>query len=235
MSVTSFFEKFIGLQQQRAQEKVATYRELVAGIATGDEPNPAEVERLLADAGKSLDDLRRDVEQYQHRMALRATVAEMPGLEAERRSIDEQIAAADQILEAAEQQHDQTTEPLYARRREITQALAEGSTALGELVRTCGDPDVIREMNDHDAEARQLSERLRDLFSRAANMEQSARNERERADQEASFSEAEGRREVADRYKKDAEATRREMKQVEKAIADLAKRREQIEQRMRQA
>lgn len=235
MSVTAFFEKFIGLQQQRAQEKVATYRELVAGIAAGDEPNPAEVERLLADAGKSLDDLRRDVEQYQHRMALRATVAEMPALEAERRSIDEQIAAADQTLEAAEQQHDQTTDPLYARRREINQALSEGSTALGELVRTCGDPDVIRDMADLDAEARQLSERSRDLISRAAHMEQSARNERERADQEASFSEAEGRREVADRYKKDAEATRREMKQVEKAIAELGKRREQIEQRMRQA
>ena len=40
---------------------------------------------------------------------------------------------------------------------------------------------------------------------------------------------------MADRYKKDAEATRREMKQVEKAIADSVKRREQMEQRMRQA
>lgn len=153
MSVTAFFEKFIGLHQQRAQEKVDTYRELVAGIATGDEPNPVEVERLLADAGKSLDDLRLDVE-YQRRMALRATVAEMPALEAERRSIDDEIAAADQILEAAEQQHEQTTEPLYARRREINQALAEGSTAQGELVRTCGDPDVIRDMADLEAEAR---------------------------------------------------------------------------------
>lgn len=235
MSVTLFFEKFIGLQQQRAQQKVASYRDLVAGITTGEEPDPAEVERLLADASKSLDDLRQDVEQYQHRMALRALVAEMPALEAERRSIDEQIAAADQILEAAEQQHEQTTEPLYAHRREINQALAEGSTALGELVRTCGDPDVIREMTDLDAEARQLTERNRDLISRAAHMDQSARNERERAELEASFSEAEGRREVADRYKKDAEATRREMKQVEKAIADSVKRREQIEQRMRQA
>lgn len=43
-------------------------------------------------------------------------------------------------------------------------------------------------------------------------MEHSARNERERAELEASLSESEGRREVADRYEKDAEATRREMK-----------------------
>ncbi|MCX7408360.1 MAG: hypothetical protein NTZ32_09775 [Planctomycetales bacterium] len=62
------------------------------------------------------------------------------------------------------------------------------------------------------AGARQLSERLRNLISRAANMEHSARNERERAELEASLSESEGRREVADRYEKDAEATRREMK-----------------------
>ncbi len=40
---------------------------------------------------------------------------------------------------------------------------------------------------------------------------------------------------MTDRYKKDAEASRRAMKQAEKATADLVKRRKQIEQRIRQA
>ncbi|MCO6454772.1 MAG: hypothetical protein J5I93_05680 [Pirellulaceae bacterium] len=47
MSVTSFFEKCVGVQQQRTKTAIASYQELVAGIATGEEPNPAEVERLL--------------------------------------------------------------------------------------------------------------------------------------------------------------------------------------------
>lgn len=55
MNVTAFFEKIMGLQQQRAQQTIAGYRDLVAGIATGEEPDPSDVERHLADAGKSLD------------------------------------------------------------------------------------------------------------------------------------------------------------------------------------
>ncbi|MCO6454785.1 MAG: hypothetical protein J5I93_05745 [Pirellulaceae bacterium] len=58
MSVTAFFEKLVGLQQQKTQTATTSYRELVAGIATGEEPNPAEVERLLSETGKSVDDLR---------------------------------------------------------------------------------------------------------------------------------------------------------------------------------
>lgn len=48
-------------------------------------------------------------------------------------------------------------------------------------------------------------------------------------------SEATRRRELAATYEKEAEAIRREAKKVEKAQADLNKRREQIEHCMRQA
>jgi predicted RNase H-like nuclease (RuvC/YqgF family) len=63
------------------------------------------VERLLPEAGESLDDLRRDVEHFQHRMALKAAVAAMPAFEAERSTLEEKIAAANKLLEAAEKQH----------------------------------------------------------------------------------------------------------------------------------
>ncbi|MEX1026631.1 MAG: hypothetical protein WD049_01300 [Candidatus Paceibacterota bacterium] len=58
---------------------------------------------------KPLDDLRQAVEHYQRRMALRAAVAAMPKLEGQRRDLDDQIAEADRVLEAAEKQHDETT------------------------------------------------------------------------------------------------------------------------------
>ena len=51
MSVATFFEKMIGLQKQRSEQKQNSYRELVAGIATGEEPAAAEVDRLLVDTG----------------------------------------------------------------------------------------------------------------------------------------------------------------------------------------
>jgi hypothetical protein len=65
--------------------------------------------------------------------------------------------------------------------------------------------------------------------------EEKARSERDRAERELTAGEVEGRCELADRYRKDAEAARRDVKRLEKARADLDKRREQLEQRMRQA
>jgi hypothetical protein len=58
MSVSKFFEKMFGLQKQRSQQKQNSYRELVAAVATGKEPNLAEVERLLSEFGMSHDDLK---------------------------------------------------------------------------------------------------------------------------------------------------------------------------------
>jgi len=235
MSVTAFLEKFMGLQQQKVQATVASCRELVAGIATGEEPNPAEVERLLASTGKSVDDLRHDVERYQHRMALKAMIHSLPRLEAERSEIDEQIAAADRVLEAAEKQHDESTAPLYASRRELDLAIADASRASAELMQTCDDADLRPELDELNAEAKRLGEQFRNQADRATYMEEKARSEHERDERELTLGDTEARREVAKRYRKEADSARRDVKRLEKAQADLAKRREQIEQRMRQA
>lgn len=235
MSVTSFFEKFLGVQEERAKASVASYRDLVAGIATGEEPNPADVERLLASASKTIDDLRRDVERLQHRMELKASAAALPSLEAERRTLDEQIATADKLLEAAENQHDETTRPLYFRRREVDQAISEGTTARMELVYSCEDTDLRREMDELEVEVRRVEESLRDLNTRAGRLDYKVCYEREAAGHELINSEATRRRELAATYEKEAESIRREAKKVEKVQADLNKRREQIEQRMRQS
>lgn len=234
MSVSTFFDKLLGHQRQKTQVNLAGYRELVAGIATGEEPDHAEVERLLASTGKSLDDLRRDVERYQHRMALKAMINSLPKMEAERREIDEQIAAADRVLEAAEKQHDETTAPLYATRRELDLAISDASRASAELMQSCDDAELRREMDELNAEARRLDEQYRNQTDRATYMEEKARSEHQRAERELTLGETEARREVAQRYRKEAESAGREANRHEKAQADLAKRREQLEARMRQ-
>ncbi|MCA9183985.1 MAG: hypothetical protein R3E01_10070 [Pirellulaceae bacterium] len=233
MTALSFFEKFIGHQQLQAQTAIAGYRELVPAIATGKEPNPAEVERLLVDAGKSLDDLRQDVEHYQRRSALKSAVAAVPKLEDQRRELDEQIGEADRILEAAEKQHEETTDPLYARRREVDKALSDGSTALAELVYSCQDPDLRRELEECEAEQRRLDEQHRHLESQANRMDRQAQVERQDAEHQMMLGDTRRGHDRAKRYEQEAESLRREAKKAEKAKTDCEKRRQDIEQRMR--
>jgi len=235
MTALSFFEKFVGHQQQRAQSAIAGYRELVPAIATGDEPKPDEVERLLAEAGKSLDDLRKDVEHYQRRMALKAAVAAVPKLEDQCRELDEQLAEADRIFEAAEKQHEETTDPLYARRREVDKALSDGSTALAELVYSCQDPDLRRELDECEAEQRRLDEQHRELENRAHRMDRKAREEHQDAEHQMLLPDSRRGHDRAKRYEQEAESLRREAKKTEKAKAGCEKRRQDIEQRMRES
>lgn len=233
MSVASFFEKIVGLQQQKAQATATGYRGLVASIATGKEPAPEEVERVLASAGKSVDDLRQDVDRQQTRLALKALVNSPPKFEAERRELDSRMADADRELAAAEQRHEEITAPLYATRRELDLAIADAERASTTLVQSCEDADLLQEMNELNAEARQVTARSQELVSRIAFMEEKARVDRERADRDASPGDADARRDVAERYQQEAEAARRDQKRLEKSLAELGQRRKQIERRMR--
>jgi len=235
MSVTSFFEKFVGLQQQRAQTAIATYRDLVAGIATGEEPNPAEVERLLPEAGMSLDDLRRDVEHFQHRMALKAAVAAMPAFEAERSTLEEKIAAANKLLEAAEKQHRETTRPLYLRLEEVKQGINQGTDATMQLVYTCEAPDLRGEMDSLDAEYDRLSREIQDLEGRAFRTDRQAQEEHYEADHQLVLSDTQRGHERAKRTEQQATAMHREVSSMKRKLADLDKQRTQLEQRMRKS
>lgn len=234
MSVTAFFEKFVGLQQQKTQTAIASYRELVAGVATGEEPNPTEVERLLAEIGKSVDAMRKDVENYQHRMELKAAIAAVPNLQAERQTLDERIAAADRALKAAEDLHDETTGPLYFRRQQVNAAINEAERARHKLVATCDDPDLLREKEDLEAEILKVCQRGLGLRERENYLDNHASRERQNAQCESWPAEANRRLEVAQQYQDNGDATRRAIQEVEKEQRKLEKRREQLEARMRQ-
>ena len=94
MSVPKFFEKMIGLQTQKQQQKVLCYRSIVVEIASGSEPKPSDVERILADNDKSIEDLKRDVERQVRRTSFKALVTSIPKLEQEYDQIQHQIADA---------------------------------------------------------------------------------------------------------------------------------------------
>lgn len=234
MSVSTFFEKLLGHHQQKTQVNLAGYRELVSGIATGAEPDHAEVERLLTTTAKSLDDLLRDVERFQHRMELKALVASLPDLDREFAKVHQQIAAADGEFEVAERKHDEATGPLYARLEEIKQVRSDASRARQELFHTFEDPELKRQLDQANAEIQRLLEANKDLATHAAWLDNKSDAERDRVDKEMSEGDREHRREQATLYRKQAESLRRQIKLNEKAQAEALKQREQIEDRMRQ-
>jgi chromosome segregation ATPase len=152
MSLTTLFEKIAGKQKQREKARIDDFRALVRSIGTGKEPDADQVDRVLRDTGKSLDDLRASVELYQRRFALRAQINSLPKLEAERREIEQKIARAVQALETAERLYDETTYPLTGRLEILKQAMFDAERARQEMVETC--PYAELRENLHDLERR---------------------------------------------------------------------------------
>jgi hypothetical protein len=140
MSLSKIFDKMIGLQKQRSQQKQISDRELVAVIATGKEPNPAEEERLLSEFGMSFDELKQDVKVYQMRIAHKALVATITKSDHETTLLQQMIAVADREVKAAEQPYEDTTAPLYGRRREINEVRKE----ISHTRQRCSKPAIVR-------------------------------------------------------------------------------------------
>ena len=119
MNVSKFFEKMIGLQMQKQQQKILSYRSVVGDIAAGGEPKPSDVEKILADNDKSIEVLKQDVERQVRRTWLKALVTSIPKLEQEYDQIQHQIANANTELEEAEGRHSEIANPLSFRLQDI--------------------------------------------------------------------------------------------------------------------
>lgn len=234
MNVLTLFEKIVGKQQERSKQRAESYRELVAGTACGTEPEQEELEQVLAGAGKSLDDLQKAVELYQRRMELKAIVVALPKVEAERAQLREKIAAADREFEQAEQLHDDVTQPLYAKIRELNEAASEASDAKRDLFMTCDNTELIRQYDEVNAELRKLSEETHDQTSRVAYFDQKSLEERDQSGREIAAEDRQKRREQSEVFRKQVDMAKRKIKLIEKAQAELTKKRDQIEQRMRE-
>ena len=145
MSVPKFFEKMIGLQTQKQQQKVLSYRSIVVDIASGGEPSPGDVDRCLADTGKSIVDLQRDVERQDRRTTLKALVASIPKLEQEYGQLQHQIADANTELEEADRRHSEITNPLSFRLSDIRAIQTDARKDNQELFDGCVDIELRRQ------------------------------------------------------------------------------------------
>jgi len=107
MRTRTFFDKIIGRQRQRERTALTGYQQLVEAVAHQTEPEVEEVERLLADSGKTVEDLQSDCERLARRLGYKAALDRLPALHKERAQLDAQIAAADRALEEAEAAHEE--------------------------------------------------------------------------------------------------------------------------------
>lgn len=182
MSIASLIERIAGKQRERQAARAADFRSLVARIADGQEPDADTVDRVLQDAGKSLDELRQAVERLHHRRQLREQLDRLPALASERQEIEKQIAAADAALEAAEKKHSETTGPLVARLQQIRELVAAAEAAKRQLADTCTDDALL-------AEHRQVQAEVSKAYHEAAECREAASRQRERARSERAAAE----------------------------------------------
>jgi predicted nucleic acid-binding Zn-ribbon protein len=223
MSLTSLFDSIAGKQKQREKARVNDFRALVRSIGTGQEPDADQVERVLSDAGKSLDDLRAAVELYQKRFAMRTLVNSLPKLEAERKEIELHLSKADAALEAAEQQHADVTAPLHGRLEMLRQAMQDAERSRQQLVETCPDEELRERLADlqrRHAEAHDRSFKLRQAINDCRTWAQSDRAEVAHASSPRKEQEL---RERAERREAKAAECEKELAEVLKQLAGLEK------------
>lgn len=115
-------------------------------------PTMAALESTLRDADKSIEELQHDVAAAQKRTELRATIARADELEQGRAAITEQLAAAKEILDAAQATHDETVGPLRFKIDAINQARHAASSAEQQLRELIDD--------DHDEQLTELRRQL---------------------------------------------------------------------------
>lgn len=137
MSLMSLLEKITGKQKQREKARIDDFRTLVRTIGAGKEPDADQVERILVITGKSVEDLRAAVELYQQRFALRTQLNSLSKLTTERKEIEQQMAKANEALEEAERQHEETMNPLIRQHEIVRQAMQEAERARQQLIDTC--------------------------------------------------------------------------------------------------
>lgn len=174
MSLTSLFERIIQKQKVLVEDRYTDYRSLVIAIADGQEPPADRLSRILTESGQTLDQLRVDVDLLLRRRQMRVQLDAIDTLQRDRSAIEREIATANGILSAAEDTHEQTTTPLFARLDEINAALRTGQEARRQLQETCNHSGLLHELD-------QLRTDLTPLDARRAELQLRIKDHRDRA------------------------------------------------------
>lgn len=232
MSLSNLFDRIFKAQQQREESRARDYRSLVTEIASGTEPQPDRLDQILTESGKSVEQLRADVELYQQRRVWREQYDALPKLNEETATIERQIADAEKAFAAARRQFDTTTGPLQARLRQVEAERNQAEAAQARLQETCPHVELV-------AELQHVRDEHREAHNRHIKLDLGIKGAHEAAESDRAEAEYTGRNSRAGEYLERAKRLDAEREQMEselpaamKQIKALVQREKAILERM---
>ncbi|MBE7507972.1 MAG: hypothetical protein HS101_17040 [Planctomycetia bacterium] len=184
MASGSIFDRL----RRREVARTESLYEIAAALARGDDRDPKTVEAVLADAGKTVEDLEQLTEQFRQRHAKREHIRDAEQLQKEGRQLETQLAAIDEAHERAILKWEETRDPIIFRLGEIQRAQSAADTFRAELLTGTPAPELSeRQREAHDRHNR-LDTRARELRALVA------ANRRERESAEHTIKRRQGRR-----------------------------------------
>ncbi|MCO6458894.1 MAG: hypothetical protein J5I93_26600 [Pirellulaceae bacterium] len=232
MNIANLLQRVTSRQKKRERKRRNDYHEMVRQIAAGKEPTTDDVDHLLHDTGKSVDELAADVEVMTRRLKWRETYDKKPALQAEFEAMQAQIAECDKVLEAAEKNHDEETNPLYGRMSDAKFRMRECEEARKGLADTCMDNDVLNALDEVNTQKRTAHTKRCELEREIRELKQQADSdlyERRFTQWESKINKLEERAEFR---KQRAVALEPELEKVHAEIADLDKREKERREQM---
>lgn len=167
MTVMELVGRLAGHKRKAELQRVGDYRELVAKLARGEKAGGDDAVAAMEAAGKTADDLTRDVAQAQRRIVLREQAAKLPEARAELdRLTTEQAKAVDQF-NAMQRRHFADEAERRTRINELLAFTSGAANAEAELFAQCGDPRIVEQIRLLSAEGVALlaeERRLRERF-----------------------------------------------------------------------
>ena len=232
MSIASLLQRVTSRQKKRERKRRTDYHEMVRQIAEGKEPATDDVDHLLHDTGKTVDELAADVEVMTRRLRWREDYEKLPAFREEFESMQAQIAECDKVLNAAEEKHDEDTNPLYGRMSDAKRGIRTAEEGRRYLSETCLDNDLLTALAE-------VTHRQRAANNRRCELEKEIRELREgsRSDlHETKFtqwpSKIEKLEQRAEHRKEKADALEPQLAEVHAAIADLNKREKELREQL---
>lgn len=144
--MNTIMEKLSGSLKKREADRLSSFAELVKKIAAGKEPDVKRVEQILADTGRTADELAEAVSHRLRRLALREKLDRGPAAEQAKIDAELQIADAKAELEKAEAAYEATIAPLQLEVRNANDAITAAHDAKVELLQTCKDTAIQAEL-----------------------------------------------------------------------------------------
>jgi hypothetical protein len=226
--------------QERAQARkaaaLAAYEELLARYVAGEgeDLDPDETERILAEAGKSIDDLLALRSRLQRRQIALATIAKAREAQKQLERIDEERKASNRELNQHEKEHRQRCAE-WKREEDLLavemQAKALAEKTLGE----CAEPELVMELAELRKERLRRDNRRTELLEIRAQREENVRVSKRAL---GGWRDGEGRR-LAEKTAAEMEADLAEIVRLEDendaALQTISQRMSEIEKLMRAA